>query len=350
VVSFLDTIIFGNPLAVWLQAVLFFLGMFLLLALGKLFLGGRKKKDAKEAQYSAGLLFRTLVRKFSWLSVVIICLNMARIPLEIPNKFSNEILAVNTIALILQIGLWVNAVILLFVQFRIKTVEEESDKGETSVRLLGLIARVVLWTILALMILDNVPGIQIDSLIASLGITGIAVALAVQSILGDLFASITIALDKPFNTGDYIAVDDKSGTVERIGLRSTEIRAVSGEVIVVSNKKLLDSWVNNYDAMVNRRVSFNLRVTYQTAYEKLHRVPEILEEIITSFEKTRFDRVTFNDYGESALVFEVVYFIITSDFNTHIDLRHRINLAIFRRFEEEGIDFAYPTRNVYLKK
>jgi small-conductance mechanosensitive channel len=344
--TFLD-----NPVSAWGQALLYFLGGVVILALAKGFLGQRKSKDAEEIKYTAGILFRTLVRKFSWITIFVLGLNLARIPLDVPEDVQPYVGPINTITLLFQIGLWLTAVISLFVQFKINREKETPEDDDSSVRLLGLIGRVFLWVIIVLMILDNVPGIQIDSLIASLGITGIAVALAVQSVLGDLFASITIALDRPFKSGDYITVDDKGGgTVEHIGLRSTQLRAVSGEVIVVSNKTLLDAWVNNFQGMVNRRVSFQLGVVCEISYQKLTWIPEILQQIIESHEKTLFDRVTFKDFGDSALVFEVVYFITTSDFKTYIDLRHEINMAIFKRFEDEGIGLAYPTRTIYLKK
>ncbi len=348
--KWLTSVILDNPVSVWGQALLFFGGAVGLLALAKWLLGQRKLKDAEEVKYTAGILFRTLARKFSWITILIIGLNLAWIPLEIPEKFQAWTAPINTIALLFQIGLWLNAVISLFVQFKINREKATPEDDDSSVRLLGMIGRIFLWIIVLLMILDNVPGIEIDSLIASLGITGIAVALAVQSVLGDLFASITIALDRPFKSGDYITVDDKGGTVESVGLRSTQLRAISGEVIIVSNKKLLDAWVNNYHEMVNRRVSFQLGVVCEISYQKLTWIPEILQQIIKSHEQTIFDRVTFKDFGDSALIFEVVYFITTSDFKTYIDLRHEINMAIFKRFEDEGIGLAYPTQTIYLKK
>ncbi len=348
--DFLDALIDANAGSVWGQAAVFFLVAFVALGLAKLFLGTRKKEDAREINYTAGILFRTIIRKFSWFSIVIISLNLGRIPLTIPDSYMDWIKPINSIVFLLQIGFWLNAIILLFVQLKINRERATPEDDDSSVRLVGTFARLFLWTIVALLILDNIPGIEIDSLIASLGITGIAVALAVQSILGDLFASITIALDKPFQIGDYIAVEDKSGTVEQIGLRSTELRTVSGETLVVSNKKLLDAWVSNYQEMVNRRVRFELGVVCEISYQKLTHIPEILQQIIESYENTRFDRVTFKDFGESALIFEVVYFVTNRDFNIYIDLRHQINLNIFKRFEDEGIGLAYPTQTIILQK
>jgi small-conductance mechanosensitive channel len=243
-----------------------------------------------------------------------------------------------------------DAVILMLINFQINKKKQKSDSSEASIRLLGLIGRVLLWIVMVLMMLDNVPGIQITSLIASLGITGIAVALGVQSILGDLFASITIALDQPFKVGDFIEVDEKSGTVEKIGLRSSRLRAVSGEVIIVSNNTILDAWVRNYQGMIHRRVCFDLRLSYETPYALLSGIPELLKTIIDSFESAHFERVTFKSYTETGLIFEVIYFIGTKDFQTYMDLCHNINLTIFKRFEDEGIAFAVPKQKILLEK
>jgi len=186
--------------------------------------------------------------------------------------------------------------------------------------------------------------------VASLGIGGIAVALAVQNILGDLFASFSIVLDKPFVIGDFIIVGDLMGTVERIGLKTTRLRSLSGEQIIFSNSDLLGSRVRNYKRMYERRISFSLGVAYETSAEQLERIPRMIEEIVSSQPKVRFDRSHFKSFGDFALVFETVYYILTPDYTAYMDAQQAINIAIARKFAEEGIRFAYPTQTIYLAR
>jgi small-conductance mechanosensitive channel len=185
--------------------------------------------------------------------------------------------------------------------------------------------------------------------VAGLGIGGIAVALAIQNILGDLFASLSIALDKPFVIGDFIIVDQLLGTVEHIGLKTTRIRSLSGEQIVFSNADLLNSRIRNYKRMYERRVVFSIGVTYQTPYEKLASIGTTLKEIIESQPDVRFDRAHFREYADSSLNYEVVYYVKSPDYNRYMDIQQAINLEIYRRFQDGGIEFAYPTRTLYLQ-
>jgi len=184
--------------------------------------------------------------------------------------------------------------------------------------------------------------------VAGFGIGGVAVALAVQSVLGDLFASLSIILDKPFVVGDFIVVDNLRGTVERVGVKTTRLRSLDGELLVFSNGDLLKSRIRNFRRMYDRRVEFTLGVTYRTPLEKLRRIPQWLREIIAAQPRTRFDRAHFKQYGDSALVFEIVYYVLDRDYNLYMDIHQAINLAICEHFGREGIEFAFPTRTVYL--
>ncbi|HLF22448.1 MAG TPA: mechanosensitive ion channel family protein, partial [Burkholderiales bacterium] len=170
---------------------------------------------------------------------------------------------------------------------------------------------------------------------------------AVQNILGDIFASLSIALDKPFVIGDFIVVDDALGTVEYIGLKTTRVRSLSGEQIVFSNADLLKRRIRNYKRMAERRVEFRFGVVYGLPSEQLARIPVMVREIVEQQPKTRFDRVHFKEYGDSALVFEVVYSVLDADYNVHMDIRQAINLALYRCFREHGIEFAFPTRTLH---
>jgi small-conductance mechanosensitive channel len=190
--------------------------------------------------------------------------------------------------------------------------------------------------------------VNITTLIAGLGVGGIAVALAVQSILSDLFASLSILLDKPFAVGHFIVVDSIAGTVAHVGLKTTRVRSLSGEEIVLSNTDLLKSRIHNYKRLFERRVLFGFGVTYNTGYDALAAIPSVVREIVQSIPKTRFDRAHFKDYGDSSLNFEVVYFVLDSDYNVYMDVQQAINLEIYRRFEQARIEFAFPTRTLYV--
>ena len=209
------------------------------------------------------------------------------------------------------------------------------------------LTRVALFLFLLLTALATL-GVKIWPLVTGLGIGGIAIALAVQNILGDLFAALSIALDKPFVVGDSIQIDTHSGTVEHIGLKTTRIRGVNGEQIVIGNNDLLKARINNFQRMVERRAVFVLRVTYETTADQLQRIPTIVHDAVMRQKLTRYDRCHFFRYGESSLDFEVVYWMLTADYNTYMNAQQAINLEIFTTFATEGIRFAFPTRTVHL--
>lgn len=222
--------------------------------------------------------------------------------------------------------------------------------GETPHSATGLLtfgARVSIWSLGALVLLGN-AGVDITALVAGLGIGGIAVAFALQNILGDLFASLSIVLDRPFAVGDFITVDDVQGTVEQIGVKTTRIRSLSGEQILVSNSDLLKSRIRNFKRMHERRSLFRVGVTYETPHEKLKEIPKWIQQIVESQPRTRFDRAHLLAFGDSALTFEIVYFVLTPEFLVFAETQQAIHLALLNKFEAEGISFAYPTRTVYM--
>lgn len=250
--------------------------------------------------------------------------------------------------LILQLGLWASAGISFWLGRTIRKRMDQDTSSVTTITFLGFVARLLLWIIVLLLILDNL-GVNITGLVAGLGIGGIAVALAVQNILGDLLASLSIVLDKPFVIGDFVVVDSLSGTIEHIGLKTTRIRSLSGEQLIFSNNDLLKSRVHNYKRMSERRIVFSFGVVYQTSLEKLKAIKEIISDIINKEGNARLDRVHFKEYGDSSLNFEVVYFVNNADYNIYMDVQEAINLEIFRRFQQEGIEFAYPTQTLFIQ-
>jgi small-conductance mechanosensitive channel len=197
--------------------------------------------------------------------------------------------------------------------------------------------------------LDNL-GVNVTALVAGLGVGGVAVALAVQNILGDLFASLSIVLDKPFVLGDFIIVGELLGAVENIGIKTTRVRSLSGEQLIFSNNDLLNSRIRNFGRMAERRVVFQLGVVYGTPKAKLEQIPAIIRSAIEAQQQTRFDRSHFAGYGDFSLDFENVYYVLDRDYNVYMDIQQAINLEIYGRFAEDGIEFAYPTQTLYLQR
>jgi small-conductance mechanosensitive channel len=283
------------------------------------------------------------------LFILIIALFLGSLFLEFPDRVREVIISVTSITLFIQSGLWLNSV----GQFWIK---EESQRRRsidpatvTTVSAMGFVGRLVLWTLVAILLLDNL-GFDVTALVTGLGIGGIAVALALQNILGDLFASLSIVLDKPFAVGDFLIIDEHLGAVENVGLKTTRIRSLSGEQLVFSNADLLKSRIRNYGRMFERRVVFKFGVTYQTPREKLKKIPAMVRETIEEQDKVRFDRAHFQAYGTSSLDFEIVYYVLSPDYNQYMDIQQAVNLGIHERFEQEGISFAYPTQTVYVHR
>jgi len=204
-----------------------------------------------------------------------------------------------------------------------------------------------MWVLVLLLVLDNL-GVQVTALVAGLGIGGIAIALAAQSVLGDLFASFVIVVDKPFKEGDFIIVGDLMGSVEHVGIKTTRVRSLWGEQLVFSNSDLTSSRIRNFGLMQQRRILFSVGVTYDTAPDAVERIPEMIREAVESQELTRFDRAHFSGYGDSSLDMEVVYYVLSGDYNVYMDIQQGINLALLRRFTDEGIDFAFPTRTLHV--
>jgi small-conductance mechanosensitive channel len=241
-----------------------------------------------------------------------------------------------------------HAIKFLIDRYRRKKIESNAA-AVTTLSSIGFVLKTLLWFILLLVVLDNY-GVNVTALVAGLGISGIAVALAVQNVLGDLFASFSIVFDKPFVIGDFIIVGDFMGTVEYVGLKTTRVRSLSGEQLIFSNTDLLKSLIRNFKRMFERRVVFTIGVLYQTSYEKLIEIPEMIQSIIESHSQARFDRAHFKEYGAYSLNFEIVYWIQDPDYNVYMDIQQAINLSIFRQFKEKGIQFAYPTQTLLIEK
>ncbi|MFP4514980.1 MAG: mechanosensitive ion channel family protein [Parcubacteria group bacterium] len=231
-----------------------------------------------------------------------------------------------------------------------KKVESEVQK-ENILPLLSVSMKVVVWIFALLLILSNL-GVNVNSLIAGLGIGGIAVALAAQSMLGDIFSSIVIYFDKPFEAGDFIILEDGTtmGVVKKIGFKTTRITALGGEEVVVANSSLTSQKIHNYKKMEKRRISVNFGVVYSTSQEKMKRIPEIVKNIVDSIKDIDFDRVHFKKFADSSLLFELIYYVDTDDYNAYMDHNQELHLEMKKQFENEKIEMAFPTQTIHLNK
>jgi small-conductance mechanosensitive channel len=284
-----------------------------------------------------------LLRHTRYTFLVMLALAPALAVLVLPERIAALITPLLRLVVIVQVGLWIGELVTLHLQ-NLTTQRAATDVASvTTIRTVGLLARLVLWVVIFLLALRNF-GVDVTALLTTLGIAGIAAALAVQNILGDLLASLSIVLDKPFVVGDSITVDQYSGTVEEIGLKTTRIRALSGERLIFSNADLLRSRIRNYRDMTRRRIVFSFGLEYGTGREVLERIPDVVRETITAIDQTSFDRCHFQKFGESSLDFETVYFVLVPDYNRYMDIQQRINLELYDRFAELGTGFAFPTR------
>ena len=209
--------------------------------------------------------------------------------------------------------------------------------------------RTAAWALGIIFVLDNL-GFNVSAVLAGIGIGGVAIALASQGVLQDLFSYFAILFDRPFELGDFIKVDDVSGTVKNFGIKTTRIQSLSGEEIVIANQDLTKARVHNFKRMERRRIVFKLGVIYETSQEKLKQIPDLIEQIILEIDKTVFDRAHLSGFGEFSLNYEVVYFVQSNDYNLYMDIQQQINLQIKQEFDRQGIEFAYPTQVQYLGK
>ncbi|MFZ5493415.1 MAG: mechanosensitive ion channel family protein [Pseudomonadota bacterium] len=346
--GWLQASVLGNTLAAWGVGLGLTLLVGSLLPLLKYQLGrrlGRRaaRDDAQLSRYAAEVVAGTR-QGAMWL----VALFVGARAVTLAPKIDAALASITAAVLLLQAALWAQRALNVWLAQRLDRARVTDAAGATTLSLLGFVCRVALWALALLMILDNL-GFNITALVASLGVGGVAVALAVQNILGDLFASLSIALDKPFVIGDFIVVDGIAGTVEYVGLKTTRLRSLEGQQVVFANADLLKSRINNYKRLYERRVLFGFGVLYSTPPQTLAAIPGWVREIVEAQPGTRFDRAHFKAFGDSSLNFEVVYFVLDPDYNRYMDAQQAINLELVRRFAAAGVDFAFPTRTLHVE-
>jgi len=345
----LDQVYFQNSVKQWLYAIGIFIGTFIVLRVVLSIIRGRLKKLSQKTKTDIDDLIVHLLEKVKFFFLFFISIYVASFFLTLPPNLSSIIGKIIIIVFLLQGAIWGNSIIRYWVDRYKKQKMTEDAASVTTFTALGFVLQLVLWSVILLLILDNL-GVDITTLVAGLGVGGIAIALAVQSILGDLFASLSIVMDKPFVIGDFIIVDNFLGSVEHIGLKTTRLRSLSGEQLVFSNTDLLKSRIRNYKRMYERRVLFAIGVVYQTSLEALKAIPGYIKTIIEKEEQVRFDRAHFKGYGDFSLNFEIVFWVKSPDYNVYMDIQQRINLEIFKKFQEENIEFAYPTQTLFVNR
>lgn len=289
-----------------------------------------------------------LLEKTRFLFLFVVSLYAGTLFLSLPEVANDVLRTIFVIAMLIQAGTWGNAFVAFWIHRSVRRKLDDDAAAATSLAALGFVAKLVLWTVVVLLTLDNL-GVNVSTLIATLGVGGIAIALAVQNILSDLFASLSIIVDRPFVIGDFIIVGEQMGNVEKIGLKTTRVRSLTGEQIIFSNSDLLSSRVRNYRRMYERRIAFTVGVTYQTTPEELEAIPVLIEGIVSCQPDVRFDRCHFKSLGDFALQIETVYYVLVSDYAVYMNVQQAINLGIMRAFAQRGIEFAYPTQTLFVQ-
>jgi small-conductance mechanosensitive channel len=341
-------IFYGNSIADWLIAGIVAVAVWSGLSLLRRFVAARYKR------YTTGhhptpvrLLFYLIgnTKQFLFLAVALYAgQESLTFPASLQHAVSNAVLML----ILLQAGLWAGRSVRFYLE--LKEMERGADRVFAgSLDIIKFVAGILIWSFLILVALDNL-GVNITALLAGLGVGGVAVALALQNVLGDLFASLSIALDKPFAVGDSLNIDTYTGVVERIGIKTTRLRSESGEQIILSNADILKGRVRNYGRMPEQRTLITIRVTYDTPGEKLQGIPKLLEDIVREHANARFDRCHLKTFGETSLQYELSYFVQQPKLNPLLDLQQSVHFRILDEFRRLGIEFAYPTQRVVLER
>lgn len=339
----------GNTPAAYGYAIAAFLVSLTLLHLIKNIGLSRLQVLAEKTKTDLDDLLVSLIRKFGWPDYQLLAFYVATRYLTRSFAFDRGLLAALLILFSYR-GILIGQTIITYWLNRMAAKRELSEDARASVvQSSQIIMRTLLWVGAALFVLDNL-GVNISAVLAGLGIGGVAVALASQAILGDLFNFFVILLDKPFAVGDFIIADQVCGTVEKLGLKSIRIRSLSGEQMIISNTKLLGMEVKNYKRMQRRRVVLTTTVVYQTPLEKLKLIPGMIKQAAAAIEKVTVDRCNLSNLGNFSIDFETVYYVESPDYNLHMTIQERVLQTVIERFAKEGIEFAYPTQTLYVQK
>lgn len=346
--EFMDYIIFGNTVYQYSIALAIFIGGIAFVYLFKKIVLRRLKKWADSTETNLDdYLVKSIEKAFIPIFYFVIFYLSVKSLILSPSFENGLNIFISLLLTFLVVRIIISTVNYFFSSYAKKS--DASEQREKQIKGIRGLINLVIWIIAIIFLFDNL-GIKISAVVAGLGIGGIAVALAAQAFLGDLFSYFAIFFDKPFEVGDFIIVGDKLGVVEYIGIKTTRVRAIGGEQLVFSNHDLTNSRIHNFKKMERRRVVFKLGVIYQTTAEQLKKIPQIVKDIIIKQQDATFDRGHFSSYGDFSLNFEFVYFVEGADYNKYMDIQQAINLSIYEAFEKEGIEFAYPTQTLFVSK
>jgi len=349
-IAFLDRLFLEWPLLEWAKALAVAVLVTLVLVLFRRLATGYFARIAARTKTHIDDVVVALIRGARTWFLVLAAVGIALSVLSAPDAIGGVIYRVVFLGLLFQVGLWGNDLIRLLSDWYVKReADGEIDASRlTAFRAFGLVARILLWSMMVILTLDNF-GVDITALVTGLGIGGIAVALAVQNVLKDVLAYISILVDQPFVIDDFLMVDQMAGTVEHIGIKSTRLRSLSGEQLVFSNEDLLTSRIRNYKRMFERRVVFSVGVVYGTPAGQLEAIPTMIREAIEAQQDVRFDRAHLRSFDDFAVTFEAVYYVLVPEYATYMDRQQAINLVLYRRFDAEGIEFAFPTQTLHVE-
>jgi small-conductance mechanosensitive channel len=342
---------YWDAIVTWVQGNVFELslaiGMAIIVFAALSWLKRIASKIARESEHRAhvkSIIARTLARTSKFFRVMV-SIELVNQIANAPAALAHAIDILFTIAIVVQVAIWLREIILGMIERRAGEGLQEHETLQSAMVLIRLLVSFALFAVAAIVILDNL-GVNVTGLVAGLGVGGIAIGLAAQGIFSDLFAAISIIFDKPFRRGDTVSYDNTVARVEVIGMKSTRLRALTGEEKIISNSKLLEKEITNNTLTLYRRVTFVLTLVYQTPPALAKRIPEILREVVEG-NGAQFIRAGFNNFAASSLDFHLVFDIESDDVEVMFRARHDIGIAIIDRFAREGISFAYPTQTTF---
>jgi small-conductance mechanosensitive channel len=343
------SLILGNTPEAYGLALVAFLAALALLYIVKNIGINRLKAFAQTTETDLDDLFIALIEKFRWFEYQLVAFYVATRYLQRGAAF-DKALHLLLLFVFTYRGITIAQDLLSYWINRIASQRELSGQAKTSVvHSTKVILRTLVWVAAVLFVLDNL-GVNISAVLTGLGIGGVAVALAAQAILGDLFNFFVILLDKPFAIGDFVVSDAVSGTIEHVGLKSTRIRSISGEMVVVSNSNLLGSRIRNYKDLTKRRVVFKTGIVYGTRPEILRKIPAIVKKAVQAVPKAEFDRCNLYNCGDYSLDYETVYYLNEPDYSAYMAAHEKLLLGVLDGLAEAGAEMAYPTQTLLVKK
>ncbi len=344
----LETIIFGNTILSYIHAVIIFVGLILIFKGFQYYVLRRLKKMAAKTKTDIDDTLVEIIKNLKPPFYYFFAFYLASYAVIVVALIKNIMKGALIILIVYQIVITVQILTNYILNKKLAKNNENEEETSFAIGVIGKVIKFIIWTIGLLLVLSNL-GVNITSLIAGLGVGGIAIAFAMQNILEDLFSSLAIFFDKPFKIGDFIVIGTDAGSVKKVGIKTTRIQTIQGEELVISNKELTSSRIHNYKRMEKRRVLFSFGVTYDTPVFKLKTIPNLVKDIIESVGDLTFGRAHFKDFGDSSLNFEIIYFVGSSDYDQFMNVQQKINLKIMEQFEKDKIEMAYPTQTIFIK-